>query len=496
MKKILISLAIMIAILVSPAISKAVLVESPKPYDYKNGLLDDKDLMKSNNLPEVMYDNNTSTQLRINNNTYTIEFKYPVKIEGFFYYLFSAGYTFKFTFVGGNTEVLSIETPSNIWRRKYVDTNFSQITKITINTPKSDVSSIGEIDFFGSYEKDVKVYDKTHTLTANSTANSIDLNWINPNLIGFQNVLLYVNGKLKDTLGTDVTSYKLTKLDPDTSYQIELIAKYDDEGLSEKEILTVNTKKLEQADKEVQSLTAKATHERVDLSWELPIYKDTFKHVNIYRGLEDTDIERLQLNRVKPSSKTVKKIFETNGTYFNDLTVEPSTTYDYKLTVTETTLNETEGILTRVTTAPKPAPEIKNPVISKEGDDYIVTWTNDEGKVKIDVDGKAYKEVDASTKKLIIPAKDMKYDSFGKPLITITYVDIDGESSKPSKPSQSGPGFEDTELKLPFTVGTLLKVIMDLIKILGPFILLALAIGFAPKIIDLIKKSSRRGDKK
>lgn len=49
---------------------------------------------------------------------------------------------------------------------------------------------------------------------------------------------------------------------------------------------------------------------------------------------------------------------------------------------------------------------------------------------------------------------------------------------------------------LPFSVGDMLAVAMDLVTLVGPFVLLGLAFLFAPKVWGLIFNASSRGSKR
>src|SRR5690606_30948654 len=98
------------------------------------------------------------------------------------------------------------------------------------------------------------------------------------------------------------------------------------------------------------------------------------------------------------------KIFETNGTYFNDLTVEPKTTYDYRLTTTDG-YTETSGVDITTTTPAAPVPEMGGVVVEPQPNgDYLYKWeTPAAGQVKIIVGGEEYTTVPAEDKQLLIP---------------------------------------------------------------------------------------------
>ncbi|WP_117161269.1 thrombospondin type 3 repeat-containing protein [Paraliobacillus sp. X-1268] len=102
---------------------------------------------------------------------------------------------------------------------------------------------------------------------------------------------------------------------------------------------------------EVINLELEAQFDRVDLSWTLPD-SDRLAHVNIYRD-EITETSMLQkIMGVSVAHAATTEIFETNGTYFNDLTVEPEAEYEYTVTTTDTDGIESNGV-TATTGTPK-----------------------------------------------------------------------------------------------------------------------------------------------
>ncbi len=50
-------------------------------------------------------------------------------------------------------------------------------------------------------------------------------------------------------------------------------------------------------------------------------------------------------------------------------------------------------------------------------------------------------------------------------------------------------------ITLPFSAGDLLSSAVDLLGVVGPFVLLGLAVMFAPKLIGLIRQAAGKGGK-
>lgn len=103
---------------------------------------------------------------------------------------------------------------------------------------------------------------------------------------------------------------------------------------------------------EVKNLEVKSTDERADLSWENP--NKYFDKAKIYR--RDLGEEKTSLNPFAPrkvyAAEDYKPLFETNGTEFSDLSIEPEKTYEYKVTTTYDGM-ETKGVTVQ-TSIPKP----------------------------------------------------------------------------------------------------------------------------------------------
>lgn len=249
---------------------------------------------------------------------------------------------------------------------------------------------------------------------------------------------------------------------------------------------------------EVQEVNIQTKYNRVDLSWQLPQIED-FHHVVIYRKTieELKDIETASLldkifgaNKVYASEETeYDPLFETNGTYFNDLTVKPRSEYEYKLTTVTTDGKESKGVIVTAETPDEPNPQIVGGGYTETEDgDYLFQWTSPtEGQVKIIVGGKEYKTVNASDKQILIPKEDMVY-AFAKPDVSLIPISPYGKegnefSSHPIK-----------QIKIPFGANDLLKTGVSLLWVLGPFVLLAMAFLLVPKfrktIVDAFNKKS------
>lgn len=351
-------------------------------------------------------------------------------------------------------------------------------------TPNSNIT-VASLKVFQDYVIDPISYDPVLNLIESHTYKSADLSWKNPTGSAFRGVIIKKNGVEVTTLSNVSSSYSINGLDPSTTYNFDVVAKYSDGINSTPKSISVTTDAPPEPAGEIIELKAVPTHERVDLSWKLP-ESQNYKHVNIYR---DTIIKTSFIDSllgVQMVYAAEKKIFETNGTYFNDLTVDPETTYEYTLTTTSKELIESEGVTTKVTTLGAPSPEIiggdyeKDPVTG----DFTFTWSEpSKGQVKIMVGGSLYKTVSGADKRIIIPKGDMKYTVLGDPDVSLIAVAEDGKESVPVSP---GVGETLGSVKIPFDAKDALLSGTSLLWIIGPFVLLTLAFLLVPKLRALI----------
>jgi hypothetical protein len=309
---------------------------------------------------------------------------------------------------------------------------------------------------------------------------------------GYQGAKIYRDDVLISTVDKTVKTYKDESLNYSTTYSYKFISLYLDETEIAGELINVTTDPLPA--KDVSEVKVTTDYNRVNLSWTLPD-QDGFKHVNIYREKIEEEpglIESIfSLSRIKVyAAETGDKIFETNGTYFNDLTVEPKSEYKYTLTTQNEQGAESEGVTVTVSTGEEPKPVLKGDGYTVDANgDYIFKWTEPTtGTVKVLLNDKLYKTVEASQMKAVIPKTDMEYNAFGDPKISLVPVATYGTEGEPVTFNASFI----KSLKLPFEVTDLLQTIMGITGLVAPFILLTLVIYYFKPIKDLIVRAATR----
>jgi len=365
------------------------------------------------------------------------------------------------------------KTDSSLRDFKYDFTHFENLISIDINFIYTAyrIHEIGFISDKSNYD-DVSPSEIVN-FNKNQTDLQVNFSYELPNDEDFSHVKIYQDNVLIADNVTD-TSYTVDNLDYGGTYNFKFTTVDTNGNESEGviETVTIAMPELE----EIQQVNAEASHDRIDLSWSLP-ETEYFEHVNIYRK-SVSEVQTFNLLSVDEYDP----LFETNGTYFNDLTVEEQTTYDYKLT-TEFQGLESQGVTVQATTLAAPPPELGGQeFIEQENGDYLVTWQQPEtGQVRILVDGQEYVVVPATDKQYTIPAADMKYSALGDPLVGLQTIGDNGEESEVEQ--------QVSNVNLPFGINELLTTSAGLLRVIGSLILLGLSFILVPKFIKVIKQS-------
>lgn len=468
---------------------------SPEPYNYKNGLLDQRYILDGleTNLKKEAYDNDINTRDDLGRLKY-IRFKTPVNIE--------ASYL-QINILSGQsphlimTKVNGEKSPITRINQGYKDFKIDNVVSIEFQYYDSR-ASLYEIDFFGSYQEYDSMPILINSITSGEDYIKIDFTppedsvavdvWLNNQRIG----------------RTTEKTYTFEGLNAGTDYDLMLVDYKGNDQYGESVIRKATTKKGEVG--EVKDLNAVAeSYKQVNLNWTNPT-QSNFSHVTIYRDEVEKQgiLNKFNFFMVAHAADPTK-LFETNGTYFIDHSVAASTSYEYLVTTTDDSGKESVGVSQTVQTLKKPNPD---PPISEmekdENGDYRVTWTSPtEGKVIIRVGGEDYATVNASQGSFLIPGNDMVYSIFGAPQVQVVAIDLDGDTSKGNSPGPPGSTGEDGgsggnggsggiigtgEIK-GIHAKDILGGTMSFIKLLGPIILLGIIIFLVPYIIRVIKHS-------
>ncbi|GGJ63393.1 hypothetical protein GGR02_001400 [Anoxybacillus voinovskiensis] len=319
------------------------------------------------------------------------------------------------------------------------------------------------------------------------SAYSILAQWINPTDSGFIGNDLYLDGNFITSLDKNATSYTFTNLNPNTSYEVKIVSKYNGGYSSSGQTATAKTTI---PTEDVTDLQADAKYDRVKLSWTSP-ESEFFHHVKIYRKkIEQQSFWDQLFGATAVSAATTSDgytpMFETNGTYWTDLTVTPDTTYSYKVTSVNTAGNESQGVTIETTTPSEPVPVLTGVATTQnENGDYVVTWTSPtKGTVKVLINGQEYTVVDAATQKVIIPKKDMKLNFFGGYDAKLVPI---GEFGTEGKAVQV-PTVGETKIDFPFSFNDFIQTVINILAWAAPLILLSFVLVFWRPLVEFIKK--------
>ncbi|MGG1657244.1 MULTISPECIES: fibronectin type III domain-containing protein [Geobacillus] len=319
---------------------------------------------------------------------------------------------------------------------------------------------------------------------------SIFAKWINPDDpdgLGFIGNDLYLNEKLITSLDKNTTTYTFTDLSPNTSYTVKIVSKYNGGYSSSGQTATAKTTiPIE----DITDLQADAKYDRVKLSWKLPD-SEFFSHVKIYRKkIEQQSFWDQLFGATAVSAATTSDgytpMFETNGTYWTDLTVTPDTTYSYKVTSVNIEGNESQGVTIETKTPSEPAPVLTGVATTQnENGDYIVTWTSPtKGSVKVLIGGKSYTVVDAASQQVMIKKEDMKTDFFGgydAKLVPVGQFGTEGQAVQVPAVGK--------KIEFPITFDDFMKTVVNILSWAAPLILVLFVFIFWRPFIAFLRKT-------
>lgn len=357
----------------------------------------------------------------------------------------------------------------------------NNVRYVAILNDSQNYISISEFDVFE--ERDTEPPGEVTGLTAEAGDGEVTLRYVFPSDADFSHVKIYQDGNLIAERVT-TTSYVIRGLTNGTKYSFK-VTTVDKSG-NESAGVTVSATP-EEVSREVQNVRVTAKHDRVNLSWTNPKRND-FHHVKIYRKTLQNQALKIIPVAHAAEAEGYDSLFETNGTYFNDLTVQPETSYEYKLTTEDKNGVESTGVTVQVTTPPIPPPSTGGTtIIRHENGDVTVRWSPQPGQMIIEIDGVEYRRVDAQLGEYTIPAADIPVDENGKPApIRLIPIAPNGDIGTPIVINPGG-----WLIALPFGAKELLEAGIDLLAVFGPIILLVLVLWYVRPIMRLLRQSAR-----
>lgn len=389
----------------------------------------------------------------------------PQNVTDFYFEVDNIGYT-KVVFLNKSGGIIkTIESLSGYKNNSWNSVNVKDVASVRVMVNNS--SGINPY----LYEFDLKVDQPITPISVNSVNavktfdySIVKLNWINPKAYGFLGVVIKDkdNGKEIATLSSSENSYTVSGLKPKTNYNFEVYSKYSDGSLATPVNVSVETDAIPE---KVRNIKIDAGYTDAVVSWELP---EIANYDGVILKIGEHTIE---LNE----TATTHKINGLNEDTEYDL--EVLTKYKSGFLLEKDVLK----FRTRIE-----IPEIDGGGFEKKPNgDYLFKWEKPtKGKVKVLIDGKEYKTIEASLLEILIPAKDMKYDILNNPKVSLVPISESGKEGIPSKPEPVDPSSGGTTF--PFTVDELVKTGFNLLWFIGPILLLALSFLLFPKFRNLI----------
>lgn len=382
-------------------------------FAYSGGLLNGKILFKGdgpqdNNRTVIdVTDGNVNTSAGISykgssTDTFWYEFETAVNISNYQILANGANSDYKIYLYDTNGLTVGIFSPLSIDGTSHsINSNLSAVSnvkKIALINTSSGSHSVFELDFFSS----TPVAEKSNisnVVVSAVTHSSAKISWDNPTDTDFTGTKVYKDGFLYTSSGPTITDITISNLTPETSYAFKVTSTFSDGTETSGKTVTATTKSpppdrdndgiqdsedtypddptntppppdedndgipdsedrypddptnTPQPVGEVKDLQIQPEYNKVKLSWKLPD-NENFKNVTIYR--EVINQETGFLNDLFGSTVYAAALFETNGTSFTDLTVEPETEYEYRVTTTSQDGAESAGVTASTKTPVEP----------------------------------------------------------------------------------------------------------------------------------------------
>ncbi len=461
-------------------------------FAYPGGELNDKTLYignainKNNGTTNLATDNDESTGIQLDasigvNSGLWYKFDNPKSIIS---YQLNSTRTMMMSFYDQDGIILYAFSAS-VGKRSLTN-KIDNVYYVSSRNTSSTKETVYEFDIFSV--RDTTPPDNVTNLKINVGINQIYLSFNQPTDFDLKGTKIYLNGVFVTTLDKTKTSYSFENLSPNTTYTIK-ITTFDETG-NESNGVTTTVKTKIPIVSDVTDLQADAKYDRVKLSWTRPD-SEFFHHVKIYRKkVEQKSFWDQLFGTTSVSAETPSDgytpMFETNGTYWTDLTVTPETTYSYKVTSVNIEGNESQGVTIETTTPSEPVPVLAGVATTQnENGDYVVTWTSpSKGTVKLLIEGREYAQVDAATKQIVIKKEDMKTDFFGAYAATLIPIGEYGTKGQAvNVPSLGG------KIEFPLSFHDFVETIISILAWVAPFILLSLMFIFWKPIFNFIKKA-------
>lgn len=245
--------------------------------------------------------------------------------------------------------------------------------------------------------------------------------------------------------------------------------------------------------KDASSLSYTATSNSVSLKWRNTTLDD-FTAVTIYRK---NNTVAANVRALFSAGDGYTKLHSGKIETYTDNSVEPDTSYKYKVTTTIAGV-ESDGVTVDVKT--KQVATEDTTLEQQPNGDYVVTWgAPTTGKMQINVAGTKYAVVPAANKTFTVPAADVKFNALGFADVQLVPLNDAEQPVGPStKPGGGGLGsiIGGGGGEGIFDAPDLVKAAASLLALVGGFILLGLAFRVVPMLVKTIRNAFISGGAK
>ncbi|MEC2958583.1 fibronectin type III domain-containing protein [Bacillus thuringiensis] len=227
----------------------------------------------------------------------------------------------------------------------------------------------------------------------------------------------------------------------------------------------------------ITNLKGVANDNNATFSWSNPI-DSTFKGVKIYKGSN-----LIATVDPKESSYTVSNL-------------EAGKEYDFKFVSIyekDGTILESQTLNQKIKTKMPVIKPPENVFVTPQNRKIVIAWDDVKSPYlegyNVYIDGKKINDKPLNSNKMII--KNLENEkSYTVQISAVNKENTEGEKSKAISEKPSADALEvEYDVKIPFTPLDFLKTTFSFLGLIGPFVLLALAITYHKRLIEMIKKS-------
>ncbi|MEC3401389.1 fibronectin type III domain-containing protein, partial [Bacillus thuringiensis] len=228
---------------------------------------------------------------------------------------------------------------------------------------------------------------------------------------------------------------------------------------------------------DVSNLKANPEIKKVTLNWKNPEKEANFKGVRIYRD-----------------NKLIAELDNAINSYVVE-GLKESESYVFTVKSLDQNKAETKGTSVKTTTLMPIIKPPENVFLTPQSEKMVIAWNDVNSPYlkgyNVYIDGKKINDKPLTSSKMIV--KNLENSkSYKVQISAVNKNDVEGEKSKEKTDKPSADALEvEYDVEMPFSPMDFLKTSLSFLALIGPFILLALAIMYHKQLAGMIKKSFR-----